>query len=142
MKSSGSSVWLNLEDIDGILQPRTFQLTGRRETAIPINFAKTLFTYGGIEAMYNGGIIRITENEEEFLSLLEESAEAPNPDEKVEDKDIMDVLKSNNITAMKKLLDGPGGERVRDLVIQHKESLPVAVVKALESRIGMIISND
>ena len=142
VRSNNTGLSMVLDDINGMKPRRVFSVNPQRATIIPGDYAKSMLMDPVVTEWIRVKKLVLLDD---ISSLEEEAVEQGylnEPIKQINDRDILNVLKGNNVTKLKELLNGPDRQAVMDLAGVHSDELSQAMVREIEDIVGISLSND
>lgn len=142
VKSAGGSYFFQLEDSEGQRTPRVFEAEKGRVTIVPVQYAMSFFNSPVITKWIEDGRLIIVEGEEFLNNKAVEEGYIPEAIKPQDHSKILAVLKGNDITAMKELLNGEDQKLAFEIATSHSNELTQSVIAYIEKNFGVAITDD
>lgn len=140
VRARGTSLVLKLEDSQGMREPKIFTISTTAPTAIPMDFAHSLFLNGAALAWIKEGKLVILEGADELNKVgtengfIEEPIKPANPDM------LLNIILGKNMTKIKELFSGDQASIAFELAGQNKDQLTQGAIDIIEDTVGISLS--
>lgn len=142
VKAAAATIAFQLEDVTGLKPSRIFVATPARPTSIPVDYARSLYNKQSTINWIKKGKLIILEGKEQLEESAVNEGYISSPIKPIEHKEILNVLKGNDITKIKELLNGEDRDIAFEIARDSREELNLGVLKVVETELGVTFSND
>ena len=142
IKSSGVSLHFELQDSEGQRMPRVFSALPDKLTVVPAFYAGSFFNSNAIKDWVREGSLIIVEGKEELEAKAIEESYINEPIVPVNQAELVNVLKGNNLTKIKDLFEGENKKVALDLAAEHAGEISQNVLLYIEKETGISLLDD
>ena len=142
VRAKGPSLYFSLEDIEGQRMPRVFTVTSQRITVIPAHYAASLYNSPAIVKWIKEGRMIIVEGREKLEEKAIEESYLDEVIEPVNQNEMLNILKGNNLTKIKELFNGEFKELALELAGQNAGEISQNVLLYIEKETGISLLDD
>ena len=142
VKAAGMSLHFELEDSEGQRLPRVFSAFPNRLTVIPSFYAGSFYNSGAIKGWIKEGYLIIVEGKEKLEEKAIEESYIDEPIVPINQAEIVNVLKGNNLTKIKDLFEGENKKVALDLAAEHAGEISQNVLLYIEKETGISLLDD
>ena len=142
VKSQGASLHFELEDSEGQRMPRVFSAFPNRLTVIPAFYATSFYNSNAIKAWVKEGNLTIVEGKEELEAKAIEESYIDEPIVPINQAELVNVLKGNNLTKIKELFEGENKKVALNLAAEHAGEISQNVLLYIEKETGISLLDD
>ena len=142
VKAAGMSLHFSLEDVEGQRMARTFSVFSNRLTVIPPFYAASFYNSGAVKKWIKDGYLIIVEGKEELEAKAIEESFIDEPIVPVNQAEIINILKGNNLTKIKQLFAGENKKLALDLAASNAGEISQNVLLYIEKETGISLIDD
>ena len=142
VKAAGMSLHFELEDSEGQRMPRVFSALPNRLTVIPSFYAGSFYNSGTIKEWIKEGYLIIVDGKEQLEEKAIEESFITEPIVPVNQAEIVNVLKGNNLTKIKELFTGENKRLALDLAASNAGEISQNVLLYIEKETGISLLDD
>lgn len=142
VKAAGMSLHFELEDSEGQRMPRVFSALPNRQTVIPAFYAGSFYNSNAIKDWVREGNLIIVDGKEELEAKAIEESYIDEPIVPVNQAEIVNILKGNNITRISELFKGKNKRLALDLAAENAGEISQNVLAFIEKETGISLQDD